>query len=220
MSLTMQDTSITRVLIVDDEPGARTGFGFFVEELGLEPIEENGPIEDVGAFIEQFPSKADALLCDYHLKKRNYANFDGDILAAACFKAQIPSLLCTSFTDIDFVLNKQCLRYIPAILKTVTPEASEIAASFEKCKAEMSGKYHSTRKPWRQLVRVHEVDEDGEYFYVVVPGFDHESKIRLYIDNLPEEIQSLVKPGKRFHAKVNSGAESYESLYFDEWETE
>ena len=30
----------------------------------------------------------------------------------------------------------------------------------------------------------------------------------------------LVQPGMRFHAEVNTGAESHEDLFFDSWDSE
>jgi hypothetical protein len=56
--------------------------------------------------------------------------------------------------------------------------------------------------------------------YVVVPGWDVRTKVRLDLNNIPENIRNLIVPGKRFHAKVNIGAQSAHDLYFDEWETE
>ena len=67
-------------------------------------------------------------------------------------------------------------------------------------------------------MRVYDIDRDRGFFYVVVPGWDVRAKVRLDLDSLEEEIKCLVEPGKRFHAKVNIGAQSSRDLYFDEWE--
>ena len=216
--LTLQNVQISRVLIVEDNPAAREGYGYSVEELGLEPVAEQGPIENIADFLKGFRSKADALLCDFHLMTRDYARFNGDVLAAECFKNRIPGLLCTTYTDINVMLNKSYLRYIPVLLNTNSPAPKTIVASYKRCLDEMAGVYHPTRKPWRTLIRVEEMDEDGKYFYVVVSGWDPSKKMRLYLEHLPEKIRLLIEPGKRLHAQVNVGAESYAELYFDEWE--
>ena len=210
---------IRRVLIVDDEPRARDGYAYPVEELELEPIKIPGPVDTPKSFID-FVEPSDAVVCDYHLKKHSYARCDGDELMAKCYRAGIPGMLCTSFTDVNFTIRRDCLRYIPALLKTNSPEPDEFIKAWEKCLSEMGGLFHPTRKPWRTLVRVSEVDNFRGYFYAVVPAWDSRKKVRIANDDIPKNILELSEPGKRFHAKVNIGAESHEDLFFVSWESE
>lgn len=58
-------------------------------------------------------------------------------------------------------------------------------------------------RPWRTLVRVHDVEENAGYFHVIVPAWDTRKKLRLRLQDIPEEIRRRVKEGERFHAKVN-----------------
>jgi len=218
MPITIQDRTISRVLVVDDNPAAREGFGYPIEELALVPVSEDGPLTDIGTFIAQLPGKADAILCDYHLMKHDYASFNGDELTAACYKEGIPALLCTQFTDVDVTLNRNCLRYIPSLLRTSSPDPATIASSLDRCLQEIKGSFHPARKPWRTLVRVGDVGGDDRYCYVVVPAWNPRKQVRLYLDNLPADIRPLLCPGKRLHAQVNIGAPAYEELYFVEWE--
>jgi hypothetical protein len=218
--LNIQSKEISRVLIIDDDPAAREGFGYPIEDLGLLPVYELGPVNDVETFLMTFGTKADAVLCDYHLKKHDYAQFDGDILTAACFKAGIPSLLCTTFADGHDTINRQSLRFIPSFLRTHSPAPMEIVAAYESCLREMQGNFLPSRRPWRTLVRVVEMENDDGYFYVVVPGWSPSTKIKLYLTDLPVKIRDIIQLGKRLHAQVNIGADCYEDLFFDEWETE
>ena len=208
---------IRRVLIVDDDPAARDSFAYPVEELGLEPVKVSELVDTPQSFIGHL-HQSDAVVCDYHLKKRSYAKFDGDLLISACYKECIPGALCTTFTDVDVTIPRSCLRYIPSLLKTNSPEPEAFVGAWEKCLSEMSGTFHPTRRPWRSLVRVEEVDDDRECFYAVVSSWDVHKKIRIDKDSVPKGIRKLLQPGSRFHAEVNTGAESHEDLFFVSWE--
>lgn len=77
-----------------------------------------------------------------------------------------------------------------------------------------------SKRMMRSLIRVSEVDIANGFVYVIIPGWDTEIKIKLEMNKLPTEVNELLLPGKRFHAKVNIGAESQEDLIFDDWELE
>lgn len=211
--------SISRVLIVDDDPSAREGYSYPIEELDMEPVFEQGPVTDLVRFTREFSSRADAILCDYHLKKHDYAKFDGDVLTAECYKAGIPGLLCTTYADANVTMDRGHLRYIPSMLGT-NPTPDDIVLSLARCIEEIKGTFHPTRRPWRQLVRVVDVSEQREYCHVVVPGWNSSTKVRLYLDTLRDPVRALVNPGQRLHAQVNIGAERYEDLFFVDWEPE
>ena len=214
MTLTIGSRRIDRVLIVDDEPAARDGYAYPIEDMGLEPVKVPGPVV-ARTFIDNI-RQSDAILCDYHLKKHDYAECDGDVLTAECFKAGVPAILCTTFSDIDVTIRRDCLRYIPALRKTISPTPEELQRAWEMCLTEMNGKFHHERRPWRTLIRVIELERD--YFYAVVPSWDHRQKIRIYNDNLPERVRQLLAPDRRFHAKVNKGAKGHQDLFFVDWE--
>jgi hypothetical protein len=111
-------------------------------------------------------------------------------------------------------------RFIPALLKPDELDPDNIARGFERCIQEFDGQYQPSRKPWRTLVRVEEVEPGEDYFYVIISGWNPRKKIRVSFDDLPNDIRSLVKLEKRFHAQVNVGAENHEDLYFDSWEAD
>ena len=77
-----------------------------------------------------------------------------------------------------------------------------------------------SEKLWRTLIRVSDVDHADGFFHVILPGWDSRAKVRLDLKEVPDEIRRLVKPDKRFHARVNIGAESKSDLRFDDWESE
>jgi hypothetical protein len=64
------------------------------------------------------------------------------------------------------------------------------------------------------------VDRERELFYVILPGWRGNEKVRLNFDDLPGSIKPLIEKGKRLHAQVNLGADHFRDLYFDAWEVE
>lgn len=211
---------IERILIVDDDSAAREGFGYPLEELGITPVPEPGPITDLHGFVEGVPRRAQAVLCDYRLKADGiYSSVNGDELVAACYRKRIPGLLCTQYSDVVVEMNRRLRRFIPALLTTSSPAPEAIDAALRRCQDEISGSVHPARQPWRTLIRVRGA-EDAGYCHVVVPAWNRHQAIRLYYQDIPEEIRPRMKAGARLHAKVNIGADSFEEIYFDEWEPE
>lgn len=220
MELAFAGRKINHVLVVDDDPAARDALSEIIVDMGLSPISEPGPLENLSAFVNSIRQKADAVLSDYRLKPRNYSVFEGDSLVAECFSHKIPAVLCTAYEAADFMLDRRLVRKIPVLLRNTSPEPDDVKAALERCIAELQGCVAPSRRPWRTLVRVYDIDRDRGFFYVIVPGWDVRAKVRLDHEKVPEEISRLIAPGRRFHAQVNIGAESAHDLYFDEWETE
>lgn len=175
-------------------------------------------LADVESFISQLRT-SDVVICDYHLRKQSgYAICDGDRLVAECYKATVPGVLCTTFTDT--ALRRDYIRYIPGLIKDNTPGPEDLIEAWDRCLGELDGNFEPWRKPWRTLVRVDEIDPARKLVYVVVPPWRARQKIRIDMDSLPPEILERIQPDRRFHAKVNTGAERAEHLFFDDWETE
>jgi CheY-like chemotaxis protein len=221
MALTFNGTTISRVLIVDDDEDARTAFGFALEELGIVPVfQQDRLAANVDVVLPDLRKQADALISDYHLKKKNnYSGIDGDELVAAANATKFPALLCTSYADAPLTMHRHFRRYIPTVLNNDDYNPETFARGLERCVMESKGEFDQTRKPWRSLLRVDEVVPDGGYFYVVIPGWSSEQKIRILLDELPGEIRAILKPGYRLHAQVNRGAKRPEDLFFVEWES-
>ncbi len=213
---------IDRVLIIDDNAAAREGLAYSIEDLGIIPVPEEGPITDLDRFVAEVPHRAQAVLCDYRLKTTGpYSSFNGDELVAACYRHRIPGLLYTQYTDVVTEMNRRLLRFIPSLLRTSSPEPDAILMSLRRCGDELGGSFHRARRPWRTLVRVDDVSQDGNYCHVVVPAWNPHQAIRLYFHDIPHDILPRLKTtGSRLHAKVNIGAVSFEDVYFDEWEPE
>ena len=217
----LSSSSIESILVVDDDAEAREGFRYSIEELEITPVLEEGPIKNLAQFVKQVPRRAQAVLCDYRLKTSGtYSSYGGDEVVAACYRSGIPGLLCTQYTDVVFGMNRRLRRFIPSLLNTSSPTPDDIRASLRACQEELSGSYHPARRPWRALVRVHDAPADADYCHVIVPAWNADQEIRLYLRDLPDRIRPCMTTGARLHAKVNIGADadSFEELYFYEWE--
>lgn len=216
--ITIQDYQIERALIVDDEPNARDSHVYAVEDMGVVPYKVvDGLRGSMDSFLATIES-GDAILCDFHLKKRNYAPCNGDQVVAECFRAKVPGVLCTSISEPW--IRRDCLRYIPGIVRTGDPQPEDLIGALKRCVRELEGEFAPDRRPWRTLVRVDDIDHDRHCFYAVVPAWDVRTKVRIYNDNLPASIRALLEPDRRLHALVNTGADSSRDLFFDSWEAE
>ncbi len=223
MSLQIEGRTIQKVLVIDDEEDSREAWGFSVEDLGLVPVPVRGPLTNIERFLIQIPRKADAILCDYHLKTTPYANFNGDDLVASCYKQELPGVLCTRFLDADIDIMRRHLRSIPALLKPSELDPDTLKRGLERCIREFRGEFDPSRKSWRTLIRIEDIEDiepmgSISWFYVIIPGWNPAEAVRLPLDLLPSPLQRAIKPGIRLHARVNVGAESQQSLYFEDWE--
>lgn len=216
-------SAIERILVVDDDAEAREGFRYPIEELEITPVLEEGPIKNLAQFVKQVPHRAQAVLCDYRLKTSGtYSSYGGDEVVAACYRRGIPGLLCTQYTDVVVGMNRRLRRFIPSLLNTSSPTPQAIGDALWRCQEELAGSVHPAREPWRTLVRVHAGPTDAGYCHVIVPAWNANQEIQLYLEDLPDMIRPRMTAGARLHAKVNIGADpdSFEDLYFDEWEPE
>lgn len=218
MSLVIEEKAIHRVVVIDDDEESRQSLAYMLEDMEIEPVLQTEPLPDnPQATLGTLVKLADAMLSDYRLrKKHNYSPFDGDRLVAAANESGFPAVLCTSYTDSDVTMYRSLRRYIPALLSADDYSPDRLVFGFRRCIREREGRFDQTRQPFRSHVRVEDVEEN--YFYVVVPGWSVEQKIRIYYDDVPEHVRKHVTVGYRTHAKVNIGAEESEELFFYEWE--
>jgi len=220
MTLILQGRRIESVSIVDDDPNARAAFGFPVEELNLEPVPAEGPLPDLSQFVEETRKIAQAAICDYKLSVRNYASFNGAQLVALQYQNRFPAVLCTRWETASIDEMRRFRRYIPVLLRPDEFNPDSFVRGLECCLEEFQGRFRPSRRPWRTLVRVEEVDHERSYLYIVIPGWDSHEVVRLQLEDVPPEIQQGIEPEMRFHAQVNVGTESNVELYFEGWESD
>jgi hypothetical protein len=220
MSSDLGSNKIRRVDIVDDKPDVRKVIAICVREAELEAVVENDQLPPLEHFVSAAMNKADAGICDHRLNLGRYAQFDGAQAVARFYDLKWPALLCTTWSKADMDAMRLYRRRIPILIHTDDLNPDTMAMGFEYCIREFESDFSPSRRPWRTLVRIEEVDKDmvPPMFFAVLPGWHSSDKIRLPLSLIPPELQTQIKPGARFHAQVNKGAENQDDLYLDEFE--
>jgi CheY-like chemotaxis protein len=217
MSLIINNKSIQRVMVIDDQPDARDAMAFSVEDADLEPIFHDRPFNSITECLSTVTT-ADAAIFDHHLKPSNYANFNGASVVAQLYQQKFPSLLVTAWAKVDIDNIRPFRQHIPILIKSGHAESQIIQSGFEQCINEFSGQYSFSRKPWRTLVRIEEIDLQILRVYVVIPGWDPNEVVSLPLLMFSESQRKELVPKARFFAKVNTGADHQEELYLTDFE--
>ena len=216
MSLQIANHEIRKVLVVEDNPNAREGYQYTLEDMDLEPVLDRGPLGNLENYIAGVTSRCDAAICDHHLKESGYANFNGAKLVAEMNRRQRPAVLCTAWEEAGVDEIRLFRRNIPCLLKPGELDPESFRRALDLCIDEFRDHFRPSRYPSRTLVRVEDVDQDNAY--VVLPGWNPQEVIRLARGAISSAVHSYLRAGARLHAKVNIGAERQEELYFDQWE--
>jgi hypothetical protein len=176
-------------------------------------------LEPLEAFAQRITSRTQAALCDFKLRVKNYASFNGAELTARWYALGYPALLCTRWDKASVDEVRRYRAQIPVLIKPQDLDPDRIAAGLEVCVREFAGTRVPSRRVWRTMVRVEDVTDDtSRYVYLVVPGWEPNDVIGVPLADFPENVQPAVVPDARLYARVNLGAESYEDLFFDAWE--
>jgi len=222
VAITIAERSIKRISIIDDDARSRDSYELSVEDLDLESVSENGPLDEaLPDCVRAVSERADAAICDYHLKVKAYSSFNGAELAAGFYKKQFPAVLCTKWHTAVIDEMRQYLRFIPSLIHPAKLDPTSIRMGIESCIREFEGQYLAVRRPWRALVRVEDIlktDQGSDFAYVVVPAWNSNEVVKLPLNLIPPEILKNLSGGSRLHAKVNLGAAGNEELFFEEWE--
>jgi len=214
--LELLGTSVDRTLIVDDQDEAREAFAETVEDAGLTPVPDAGPLGDFDAYLTQTITSASAALCDQFLRHRNYARFDGALFVKSLYERSFPAVLCTHYDElIDDI--RPFRRWIPSLQRPNELDADDFLAGLRVCLAEFDEAFAPHREPWRTQVKVIDVREDERRFFVEVPAWGPDIVPLKYV-GVPEFITSELREGWRCRAYVNLGAEELVDLYVCDWE--
>lgn len=219
MALNLLGRNIARVKVIDDDPTARQAMAFTITDADLQPLPDEGPLPPLNRFVTLAKRNADAVVCDHRLKGQ-YARFNGAEAVAALYRAACPSVLCTRWSVADIDAIRQYIRFIPALISSDDVSPDTISSGLARCVQEFNDEPAPSRRAWRTLVRVESVERDLKpaLFYVAVPGWDSKEIIRLPLEIVPSRVRRQIKPGARFFARVNKGADRPETLFFTDFE--
>jgi hypothetical protein len=216
MTMPIEDLAISRVKIVDDNNIARKSLALILDDMDWEPIDEPGPLPNLDEFINASVKSVDAIICDHKLT--TYAKFSGAQAVAMFYQRKFPALLCTAWNRADIDAMRVYRRFIPVVISPGDANPETIVDGFKFCKKELAGEFSSTRKPWRTLIRVVELNHETKSLYIVLPFWNSTEVIRLPMELIPISLQARLEPGFRFHAKVNLGSDDQNDLYFEDFE--
>jgi hypothetical protein len=220
MGLSISGRIVNRIQIIDDDPNVRASYEYPIEELNLTPVEEEGPLPILCDFIRRSRDVADAAICDFQLRVRNYAGFNGAETVALMYQNKFPAVLCTRYDQSSIDEMRKFIRYIPVLINPDELNPVSIVKGIELCLNEFAEKFTSNRKPWRTLVRIDDLDDENGFFYMIIPAWNPNQIIRIKKTDIPQKVSEKFKTRSRFHAQVNLGAESNRDIYFDNWESE
>lgn len=220
MSVLLSTARIRDVAIIDDNDDTRETMSDYLKGADFVPHLLTGPFRTIDDLVSAVMRVSNAVVCDHRLTTRNFAPCSGAEVVDLCYRKSFPPVLITTWSKADIDQIRRYRRRIPVLLTPEEANPDTITRGFEACMAEFRDVFQSTRRPWRTLVRVEDVDFDQKppVVYAVVPGWNSEEVIRFPLDMIPDDLYPFVKSGERFYAKVNIGAESQEDLYFDEFE--
>jgi hypothetical protein len=220
MALNILGQSISRVKIIDDDPTARQAMAFTIADADLEALPAEGPLPKLNSFVTSTKKQVDAVVSDHRLKKGHYATFNGAEAVAELYNAHCPAVLCTRWSTADIDAIRQYIPFIPSLISIDEINPDTIATGFERCISEFKNAPVPSRRAWRTLLRVESVETSSKpaLFYVAIPGWDSKEIVRLPLDLISHGRRRLIKPGFRFYASVNKGAEQPEALFFTSFE--
>ncbi len=207
---------IERVQIIDDESEVRDSYIYSVEDLKIRSVLAEGPLPPLQKFIQTSLKESDAAICDFKLRVKNYASFNGAEVVADFYKARYPAILCTKYVMASIDDIRVFRRYIPVIYEPDDLNPDSFIKGLEICIKEFKGKYSPSRRPWRTLVRIESSDDN--YFYVLIPAWDQTEIVRVFRKNIPPEIRRSLRPNKHLHAWINVNAQNNHEIYFYGWE--
>ena len=211
-----------KIAIVDDDPELAEATVWDIETAGYQPfLLDNRHFHDVNELVLLIRENAQGAVCDHRLSNSGFANFYGAELVAALYDLRFPSLLITQYTEMDTSFSIRKWRHkIPVLLSREEANASSIAKGIEDCTSELSGKIPSTRKSRRTIVRITNIDEESHERVIdaFVPSWNPHKAVRFPASLIPEDIREALKPNIRLFARVNTGAEKSDDLYFEKFE--
>lgn len=215
MGVLIANRKVDRLCIIDDDEGARLSY---VEEFYGSSFDSfpQGRVENVEQFLKQYIKPSDAVISDHQLKKKNYFPINGAQVVSMCYEMRIPSVLVTKYDQAQMPEIRRYRKNIPVILNPSHFGEDTVFHSLEVCIKEFKGEIRADRKLWRTLIRIDSIE--GNYIYVIIPGWDISEAISIGRDELPAHINSLVEVDKRMHVQINIGCESVNDLYFGNWE--
>jgi hypothetical protein len=217
MAVKIVGKDIDRFLVIDDDEAMRETEVDLISDMGVDAVSVTGPLGPISYFIDYKCGGADAAIADFHLRPFDYASFDGAELVAAWYDRRFPALLCTRFEQSDIDEIRVFRKRIPVLLTPDNLNIDNIMKGVETTLNEFEGEYLASRRGWRTLVRIEEIDIKAGFIYLIIPAWNPNDGIKLRTISWPKHIADLSRLPISLYAEVNLNAEKQEELYLDNW---
>lgn len=206
--------SIKNIGVIDDKPDARETMSESIEDANFKPVLFNKQLRSLDLFIDELYQSTNAAIFDYHLKIGNFACFNGAEAVAKLYANKFPALLVTTYNKADIDEIRLYRRKIPVLIPggTATPEM--IITGLETCLKEFNNYFSESRKPYRTLIRIEDIDRERKIIFIIIPAWNPAQVVRIPSRLIPDNLLNNKKT-TRFFANVNIGAENDEDLFFE-----
>jgi CheY-like chemotaxis protein len=217
-----------KVAVVDDDKVARESLAEMLELAGFDFFIVENSFNDVEDLVKYIQGNSQAVICDHRLSDHGLAPFTGSELMPSLYQSHFPSILMTQYSETD--INVSIRKYrdkIPVLLERdelvdIKMLEDRIKKGFETCSQEFRGIMSSKRRPHRTIIHVIDITSDSgeDVAEVFVPSWNPYRAVRFPVSQIPKELLSTVKSrlNKKgdtwLFARVNTGAEKADELYF------
>lgn len=214
---TYRNHQVSSVAIIDDQAKARESMSEIVKDAALNPFLVENRLESVTELVNLFPHRVQALILDYNLGVSNYAPFNGAEAITELYKKGIPALLVTNYSESEVDHFRIYRNYIPVIYNSGDFNPENIEEGVRFFLDEVNEQYSKSRKPYRTLFRIVELDIDRKFAFVIIPSWDPLRTVRVPYEVFTN-LRSKIEIDRRFFAQINIGAENHDELYFTQIE--
>ncbi len=209
------------IAIIDDDAASRATYAGSAIAAGFRPYcceQRFRRVEEV--LDEAREHRARFALCDHRLTEGHYARFYGAEVVARFYDAGIPAVLVTSYLRSDMETTiRPFRRKIPRLLPGISPAL--LREALEACKAEVvEHEIPMERRGCRAVLTVKELASRGSLTVVKVriTQWSTTELAGFPLSMVPAEIRNDVKVGAFLFATVNTGANSADDLFFENFE--
>lgn len=207
------------IAVVDDDADVRNTYSDIIS-LRYKPKALSGPFKTKDELVQATRKDAQGLMCDYQLTTHKFAPCSGAEVVSALYDLQFPAVLVTRFKQSDIDQIRPLRRKIAVILSPKDIDVDDVSRGLEQCRREFKSQFVASRKPWKTLLRVEDVDTLGSARFVkaVIPAWNPDEGIRFPIEMLPADLRGSVQSGTHLSAQVNIGAETANDLFLEAFE--
>lgn len=206
--------NLIRIAIYDDESGFRENMADIILDAGFDPVPINQPfgsLPDCILGLKQF----DRAVLDHRLSPGNFADFLGVVAVKELYSTNFPVLLMSAWDETPEAIE-ELQPYRRQLAKVITKsDACEdlLIEGFDKCIGEFHGSFELDRRPARTLMRIVSCGDTRVNAYI--PSWGPKTGVSFPKIIIPGALHPHVIEDAWFCAEVNTGADSLDELYFE-----